>query len=252
MLWATLLNVIGWQIPPLLFSAWFSAEVAGLYGLTIRMLGIPAMLIGQAVAQVFYPTAAAEKDDHKQRRLVEQLSSVLLTISISIFAIVFSHAPILFTWVFGAEWQTAGEYAQWLAPWMLLSFVSSPLSSFALVKSRQRTIFWFTVYETSLRLAVLSIGIYFGSAFLAIAGFAAAGIVISLIYIAWILHLAGSNLWTWMWHLRWILLLGSGLWGITWWSVQMFQPVISLSMSIVLSLAFLGFAWQSMKHDFVE
>src|SRR5690625_2864390 len=33
----------------------------------------------------------------------------------------------LFAWVFGSEWHTAGEYAQWVALWLLFSLAARPV-----------------------------------------------------------------------------------------------------------------------------
>ncbi len=210
-LWSSLLTVLGWQLPPLLFASYFSVEIAGCYGLTMRVLGMPAALIGQAVAQVFYPWVANTVSPGEVRTLVERVTKLLWVFGMPVFALIFLQGGELFKLIFGPAWEMAGVYAQWLAPWFLLSFIGAPLSTFALVKTKQRQAFWFTVYEICIRVCALSTGAYFHSANLAIQLFSAAGVLISTVYISWILHLAGSSIWVMMKHLKEVIIVNIGM-----------------------------------------
>jgi O-antigen/teichoic acid export membrane protein len=40
--------------------------------------------------------------------------------------------------VFGPEWETAGRYTQLLAPWLLVNFVTSPVSTLPFVLNKQK------------------------------------------------------------------------------------------------------------------
>jgi O-antigen/teichoic acid export membrane protein len=198
-LWGALMNVGGLQAAPLLLASFFSPAVAGYYSLTLRVLSLPAALVGQAVGQVFYPTVA--KGLHNQdvtRSLVVKTATALLSISLPVFLIITLVGPELFRFVFGADWEQAGTYASLLAPWLLLSFVSSPLSTFVLAKEKQRQAFLITLYETGLRIGALAVGAFFSSSLLAVGLYSAAGWLISFIYIGWILRLAGSSYGQWL------------------------------------------------------
>jgi len=191
---ASLVNVIGVQMPVVLFSAWFSAASAGHFMLTMRILGLPLALVGRACAQVFFPTIArCGSDGDRARELVERTAVFLSYASVTVFAILITQAPNLFIIAFGTEWSEAGRYAQLLSFWFMCSLVSSALSGTALVKKRQRTALWITTYETTARLLAIAFGAVFGSPVLAVGMFAVAGVVICLIYIGWTLRIVGSS-----------------------------------------------------------
>ncbi len=208
--WASLVNVVGTQAPPILFARYFSVDTAGFFSLTMRILSLPASLVGQAVGQVFYPIVAERANDPEVSRvLVERTATVLLVVSFPVFALVGLLGPELFALVFGEAWAVAGRYAQFLAPWLLLSFVSSPLSMFVLAKEKQRQAFWVTLYETLLRLLAVWAGGRLASPDWAVKFYAGAGVLISLIYVGWVLRLAGSSLVLWLARIRGFLFSSS-------------------------------------------
>ena len=63
--WAGLLNVLSWQLPNFLLSAFFSTTVVGYYALGDRVLRLPMNLVGSAIAQVFYQRASEAKNEGK-------------------------------------------------------------------------------------------------------------------------------------------------------------------------------------------
>lgn len=210
--WASLINVIGTQAPPVLFSRYFSVEAAGFYSLTMRVLGLPSALIGQSVGQVFYPMAAEKAGNPEAAKtLVERTASTLFVVSFPIFSLIALLGPELFALIFGREWAIAGRYAQYLTPWLFMSFISSPLSTFVFAKGRQKQAFWFTLYETLLRLLAIEGGRLLGSPDWAVKLYSTAGVLITLVYLQWVLRLAGSSLWLLGAHLREIIFLASVL-----------------------------------------
>jgi len=239
-LWASLLNVLGWQLPPWFLWSYFSPEVAGWYALTLRVLAMPSALIGQAVGQVFYPRAAQRLD----KELVERVASFLLVLGFSLFAGVFLQGAFLFKVIFGAEWNMAGRYAEWLAPWLMLALASSPLSTLALIRSKQRQALWFTVYETSLRVGALWLGGYLGSPEMTVKLLALAGVIICTIYLGWVLHLAGSSGWRLVQRLQRVGSVGIplviGLW---WVNDHYLSAWAAVSLSEVSLAIFGGWAW---------
>lgn len=200
--WASLTNVVGVHVPLVLIARFFALDTAGFFALTMRVLSIPSALVAQAVAQVFYPAAAERRREGQAAELVERVATILLVISIIIFAFVGLHGRSLFSYAFGADWETAGLYAQFLAPWFVVSFVSSPISSYVLVTGKQRQAFLMSLYETGLRLSAIWVGAHYASVDLAVALFAAVGIFISIVYIQWVLKLAGTSILLWLRQVR--------------------------------------------------
>ena len=202
--WASLVNVIGRQAPPILLARFFIPDVAGFFSLTLRVLSLPAALVGQAVGQVFYPMVAEQqRAQGTSQAMVERTATILLMIALPVFSFVGITGPQLFSWVFGESWTDAGRYAQFLSPWLCVSFVSSPLSTFALAKDKQGQAFLLTFYETALRLGALWIGgVILSSDNWAIGLYSASGVFISLVYIGWILRLSESGFRQWVGYNR--------------------------------------------------
>lgn len=201
---SALINVSGWQVPSLIIAGSFTIIDAGFFSLTTRIMLLPSSLVGQAVAQVFYPTAAKLTDDKEAAKFIKKVATGLLLAAAPIFGSIALAGPELFGLVFGSKWCVSGTYAQILAPWLLFSFVSSPLSSFVLVKGRQRQALLFTVYETLLRLGTLIGGSYYSLSH-GVTFYSVSGVIISLVYINWILRLAGSSLLDWVGNIKFFL-----------------------------------------------
>ncbi|MFN4073656.1 MAG: lipopolysaccharide biosynthesis protein [Thermus sp.] len=195
---AAFLDTIGLQLVPLMFTKLFSVDHTGYYGLAARVVAFPSVLVGQAVAQVFYPEASRQKDQqHVLASLVSSIATVLLRLGGPVFGWLYLCSPVAFVWIFGKEWQEAGVYASYLSLWLFLNFVSSPLSSIPLVKGQQRNALYFTAYEVALRLMGVWIGGYLQDPRLAILGYSMAGFIISLVYLIWIFRLVGASFFYW-------------------------------------------------------
>ncbi|MBI6545735.1 MAG: oligosaccharide flippase family protein [Cyanobacteria bacterium NC_groundwater_1444_Ag_S-0.65um_54_12] len=207
--WASLVNIVGTQSPPLLFASFFALDTAGYFALAIRVLGIPAMLVGVAVSQVFYPIVAANQDDAGLAcQMVKRVATGLFIVSFPVFTLLGLYGIPLFQLAFGTAWQVAGYYAQYLAVTYGLWLVASPLSSFALVKGRQAESLLRQLAETTLRIGAILLGSRLSSPDLAVLFFTLAGTIISLVNLGWYFQLAGTSLLAWLGEIR-VQLAGS-------------------------------------------
>ncbi|MGH8397257.1 MAG: oligosaccharide flippase family protein [Gammaproteobacteria bacterium] len=207
---AGVINAAGTQLSPLFISLFFSSTIVGLYSLTTRILSLPSILVAQAIAQVFYPNmsdTAISKEVARER--IENVTSLLLYISVPVFLGVALTAQQFFPWIFGKEWSEAGLYAVYLVPWLLTVFISSPLSSYALVRGRQRTALYFSIYEIAVRIPILIFGAWTGSIETALILYSVSGAFISVVYINWILTLCGSNIFNWLWSIRYFVIVSA-------------------------------------------
>jgi O-antigen/teichoic acid export membrane protein len=136
-----LLNVMGLQLPVVLIAYWYGTSVAGWMGLTQRVLSLPVMLVGTAIAQVYLAELArAARDDlARAHRLFLVASQRLLVVAIVAAAGLVVLGPRLFGLVFGDEWRTSGQYAQALAVSLAAQLVAVPVSQTLIVFERQTT-----------------------------------------------------------------------------------------------------------------
>jgi len=104
-------------------------------------------------------------------------------------------APEVFTYVFGNEWRQAGIYAQWLSPWLLLVFISSPLSILPSVLEKQGQELLFQITLLTSRLIALSVGGWLVNPNLAIALFAITSAFCWFFFMMWNMSLSGNGFW---------------------------------------------------------
>ena len=127
--WSELLNSTSGFLPAFLLSAFFSSRIVGFYSLGYQILNLPLSFIGSSIGQVFFQRAAVAKHEGTLHSLVEDVVSMLMSISFVPFAVLMAAEGTLFSVVFGAEWYEAGVFAQILALWMLIVFFTNPIST---------------------------------------------------------------------------------------------------------------------------
>ncbi len=121
------LNAISQSIPILFLASFYSAEIAGFYSLTYRVLHVPAGLIGSSTREVYYQKASklhAAGEDIFNLYLKTTLG--LLKIFILPFFTILFFGEYLFDFVFGDEWGMSGTFAQILIIWYLFGFINVP------------------------------------------------------------------------------------------------------------------------------
>lgn len=197
--WEGFANTAGLQLPPMLFAALFGPAAAGLYTLTLRVLTQPMSLIGGAIGQVFFANAAEAHRAGQLGPLVAQLHAKLAHIGLPPALILILLGPDLFGFVFGEQWRQAGEFARWMAPWLYLVFVSSPLGTLFSVTENQKKGLAFQVILLITRLVAIGIGAWFGDLTIAILLFAGASALCWLGFLFWVARVAGNSART-MWQ----------------------------------------------------
>jgi len=128
--WSNLLNVIGIQMPIILFSAIYGLQVSGWFGLGQRVIGIPMTLVGTAIGHVYFSTASrlAQTNPSGLNHFFNKTALRLFFVGIVPIVLLGLFGPTLFEWVLGADWYTAGVYTQIMTPMFLAQFIVSSLS----------------------------------------------------------------------------------------------------------------------------
>lgn len=174
-----LLNTATLQLPPIMLMFMFGSQVAGWFGLMIRVSSAPMMLIGKSVSDAY----ASEFS-----RLIRENPGALKGLFLSTFRrlaligllplVVMSVAgPWLFHLVFGAAWREAGVYGRCAAIYVFAEFCCFPLFlTLSLLKKQRVQLAWDATLVALLvlglpavwflgggpRVAVLYYGICFG------------------------------------------------------------------------------------------
>ncbi|HEY9459863.1 MAG TPA: oligosaccharide flippase family protein [Paralcaligenes sp.] len=190
--WAGLLNSGGNQLPSLMFAALFSPAAAGLYALTSRVLNMPMIMIGSAIGNVFFTNLA---EAHREKRLPQLVAAVqekLAHVVMPPTLVLLIAGPQLFAFVFGESWREAGIFSQWMAPWLYVVFITSPLGALFDVLERQQQEL---IFETALfitRIATIAVGALIGDLITTVALFSLGSMLCWLGYLLWITVSSGN------------------------------------------------------------
>jgi O-antigen/teichoic acid export membrane protein len=123
----------------LLVSALYGDVRAGLLGLTVRVVGVPTIIIGDAISQVFIGETSAAQRESKGTlaSMLRYTVGRLLIVGALPTAVLVVTAPSLFGVIFGPTWTEAGEYARILAVAYLFQFAVNPISPTLQLLERQ-------------------------------------------------------------------------------------------------------------------
>lgn len=191
--WEALFNTAGVQMPPLLLAAFFSPAAAGVYSLANRVLSLPMMLIGSAIAQVFFSNAAQAHREGHLGKLVAELHAKLAHVGLPPVLLLFLVGPDLFAFVFGSDWRQAGEFARWMTPWLYLVFVSSPLSTLFAVMEQQKRGLAFQAILLTTRVGALLIGALTGDLITTVILFSSTSALCWLGFLLWVGKNTGNS-----------------------------------------------------------
>ena len=136
----------------------FTKEDLGLYDHSYRMLRIPLVFIGMAIGQVFFQHCAEKVNKNEDIvPLLRKSVGVLALLSVIPFAVVFFYGEELFAFVFGENWRGAGTFSRIMAPWFLVNFIASPISTLPLILKKQKVFFQLAIAGTILMILTMTI-----------------------------------------------------------------------------------------------
>lgn len=175
--WSSLLNQASTLLPVFVMATFFGVDAAGLFALSQRVLQMPAGFVSASVGKVFISLAHDPRYRDAMKQLTEMMVRVLALLGVPSFSLLVLIAPQLFSFAFGPTWYEAGVYAQWLTPWLVLTFVSSPLSAILPVFNKQEHELGFQIVLLVARGSALATGVLYESPLLAVKlfGLASAG-----------------------------------------------------------------------------
>lgn len=144
-----LLDVVTLQLPILLITSSFGPEEAGQFGMAMRVLALPAAVLGAAVGQVFLQRVAVLVHEN-----VSQIRSAYYKVSFVLFAVGVVPALLLafwgeglFTLLLGSSWGPSGRIAEVLVFSSFIYFVFSPTSAVLQVLGKQQVLLAFGVLQ---------------------------------------------------------------------------------------------------------
>ena len=130
----------------------FSEQIFGSFDHTFRMLRLPVMIIGTSISQILFNRISSYRLEKKMLMpIVVKVFLSLTVLSLIPFSIVYFYGQPLFVLVFGEQWHESGRLSEIMAPWLMLNFVSSPLTIIPLVLEKQKTFFFIGISASILQ-----------------------------------------------------------------------------------------------------
>jgi O-antigen/teichoic acid export membrane protein len=128
--WGALADNISLQMPTLVIATLKHVSSVGIFGLTIRVLSLPANLLSQALSSVLFQKVAElhYDDPDKIKILIIKIFLILNFIMIPFIGFIWFFGENLFAFIFGEPWREAGVMASILVFAVAIRFVVSPLS----------------------------------------------------------------------------------------------------------------------------
>lgn len=165
-----LVNSISQSIPMLLLAALFGPATAGFFALGKTALSAPAILIGNSVGNVFYPEIADKVNmGENPLRILNKATLSTFLVGLIPFSLIIIFGDNIFSFVFGPEWRIAGQYAQWMALWLLASLAVRPVIASIPVIKAQGLFLFFELISLLIKIAGLYFGAYYFNALCAVA-----------------------------------------------------------------------------------
>ncbi|MCP5363775.1 MAG: oligosaccharide flippase family protein [Hyphomicrobiales bacterium] len=182
---ATSVSEFGRQGAPILFGVFYSPVTVGLYWFSDRVLQRPSMLLGSNVGRVFYQKAADIRiGDRRIFPAYWKATGGLAALCIVPFGVIVVFGPELFSWIFGAEWYRAGQFAQWMTLSSFAHVIHFPARSCTALFNLQRL---FAIVETcrliASAFAIVAVAYLGGDDLTAVAAFSATQLLITLLFV---------------------------------------------------------------------
>jgi len=156
---ANLASVANSQVIPVMFALFFSPVVVGYYAIAYMVIVLPSKLIGNSISTVFFQKASVEKNrTGSVKNIVQTVNTRLVSVGMFMCLMLMILGPELFSFVLGVQWMTAGIYAQILAPWFFVLFISTPLFPIFAILEKQAVSLWFNVSLLVSTIVVIYIG----------------------------------------------------------------------------------------------
>lgn len=148
---STLLNRTAFHLPKLIMAGVFAPSLLGHLMLADTVLHVPASLLGQNLARVYIGEFSERRRTRPEScaRFFRKFTGWLCLLGLPPLVLVYLWGPILFQFVFGRDWEMAGEFARLLSPAIFLQFIMSPVSTTLFLSERQGLQFvWDVFYST--------------------------------------------------------------------------------------------------------
>ncbi len=154
MLSSTLISSLSANLPNIILGMFFSTEIVGFYSFAFVLLVRPIGIISESISKVLLQDLSVEPREKRGQKILN-IIVILMLIGIPFLAILGFFGELIFFKIFGSEWLEAGKYAEILSIYIFGRIIVTPAIQLMLVEKQLKFNFWFTVFESTMRLLVI-------------------------------------------------------------------------------------------------
>ncbi len=129
-------------------------DTVGQFSRAWTILQVPIGLMNGAISQVFFQKLSTVRHG-EMFPLVKGTIVRALLISVVPFGLIYLVSPWFFLFVFGEQWDLAGDIARALTPWLAMQLVTSPISTLFVVTDNQLLLLGFSIVFAAVPLSLL-------------------------------------------------------------------------------------------------
>lgn len=161
---STAINTVANNILPILVLAYFGKLEVGVYGMALKVLSTPLVLMSSSVSKVYFQKATQLYYGNRK-----QLQKLTYKISISSFLVILAFVLLINTvgiyileMIYsGDEWIGLRKYTLILSVWILARSAINPIANIMVVINRNQYSLIFNVYLLIVNLIAIFVGVYF-------------------------------------------------------------------------------------------
>ncbi len=183
----SLITAISGNVTPLILAVYFSSEIVGYYGLSIRVSVLPVMLISHAFFQLFSREIVLKiEQEADPYQYFKESTMQIIKIGIVPFLILLLFGPELFKLVFGENWELSGKFSQILTPYLFTTFIVSPFTFVPVLRNYHYHALIIEIVSMILKITMLLIGAQFFDAITTIWLFSGISTFVNIALYIWI------------------------------------------------------------------
>jgi len=123
------LNTFCLFLPPLLINKFYSSETAGYFNLTLLVLNIPIVFIGNSISEVLIQRLSYSRNNRLPiKRDFYNLTLLLSIVSFGMIITIMLIGEWAFGFVFGGQWEISGTFAKYYVWAAAIRLVASPFN----------------------------------------------------------------------------------------------------------------------------
>jgi O-antigen/teichoic acid export membrane protein len=184
-----IINGLSHGIPFLLIAKYSDANNVGLYMMALAILGLPSNMISTAISTVYFNRVNKIINDKEEPKyLIIKMTIGMAYFSIIPFLIVIFYGPVLFEYLLGDKWKSAGIYAQIMTPYIFMQFINKPAVAAISSLKMQDNLLIYEIISTTLKTFGLIMAYeWYGSDYKAIGVYSSIGAISYALLIAWVI-----------------------------------------------------------------